>query len=93
MNLNLSVTTVIKIFDKYVECRRLALPSILCFDEFYRSKKSKEKYAFVMADFMNNKIVDIFNSRHKDKLDKYFCDIPEKERNSVEYINGYVRYI
>lgn len=86
MNLNLSVTTVIKIFDKYVECRRLALPSILCFDEFYRSKKSKEKYAFVMADFMNNKIVDIFNSRHKDKLDKYFCDIPEKERNSVEYI-------
>lgn len=86
VNLNLSVTTVIKIFDKNVECRRLALPSILCFDEFYRSKKSKEKYAFVMADFMNNKIVDVFNSRHKDKLDKYFCDIPEKERNSVEYI-------
>ena len=85
-NLNLSVTTVIKIFDKYVECRRLTLPPILCFDEFYRSKKSKEKYAFVMADFMNNKIVDVFHSRHKDKLDKYFCDIPQKERDSVKYI-------
>lgn len=85
-NLNLSVTTVIKIFDKYVECRRLTLPSILCFDEFYRSKKTKEKYSFVMADFMNNKIVDIFHSRHKDKLDRYFCDIPQKERDSVEYI-------
>lgn len=85
-NLNLSVTTVMKIFDNYVDCRRLQLPSILCFDEFYSSKKSKEKYAFVISDFLNNKVIDVFNSRHKDRLDKCFCSIPQKERDSVEYI-------
>ncbi len=85
-NLNLSITNVMKIFDAHVECRRLQLPKILCFDEFYRSKKSKNKYAFVMTDFSNNKIVDVFYSRHKDNLDSYFSNIQQKERDSVEYI-------
>lgn len=85
-NLFLSVTTVIKIFDTYVECKRSSLPKILSFDEFYRGKKTSNKYAFVMADFIKNKIVDVFYSRHKDKLDAYFCKIPQRERDSVEYI-------
>ena len=85
-NYNLSIHKVIKIFDEHVEYRRTKLPNIICFDEFYRSRKSKEKYAFVMADFMKNKIIDIFPSRHKDKLDKYFGKIPKKERDNVDYI-------
>ena len=36
-----------------------------------------------MADFIKNKIVDVFYSRHKDKLDAYFCKIPQRERDSV----------
>lgn len=85
-NLNLSVTTVIKIFDTYVECRRAILPKIICFDEFYRSRKTTDKYAFVMADFQTNKIIDVYHSRRKDKLDSYFSRIPQKERDNVEYI-------
>ncbi len=83
---HLSVHKVIKIFDEHVEYRRTKLPNIICFDEFYRSRKSKEKYAFVMADFMKNKIIDIFPSRHKDRLDKYFEKIPKDERDNVGYI-------
>lgn len=83
---NLSVYKVINIFDKYVEFRRATLPKIICFDEFYRSKKSKEKYSFVMADFMTNKIIDICPSRYKDKLDSYFSKIPQAERDIVDYI-------
>ena len=85
-NLNLSVTTVVKIFDTYVECRRAILPKIICFDEFYRSRKTTDKYAFVMADFQTNKIIDVYHSRRKDKLDSYFSRIPQKERDNVEYI-------
>ena len=85
-NLNLSVTTVIKIFDTYVECRRAILPKIICFYEFYRSRKTTDKYAFVMADFQTNKIIDVYHSRRKDKLDSYFSRISQKERDNVEYI-------
>lgn len=85
-NLNLSVTTVIKIFDTYVECHRAILPKIICFDEFYRSRKTTDKYAFVMADFQTNKIIDVYHSRRKDKLDSYFSRIPQKERDNVECI-------
>lgn len=85
-NYNLSVHKVIKIFDKHVEYRRITLPNIICFDEFYKSRKTKEKYAFVMVDFLKNKIIDIFPSRHKDKLDSYFKKIPKLERDCVDYI-------
>lgn len=85
-NFNLSVHKVISIFDQYVEYRRTPLPNIICFDEFYRSRKSKEKYAFVMADFMKNTIIDICPSRHKDRLDSYFLKISKTERDNVDYI-------
>lgn len=81
---NLSVYKVINIFDNYVYFRRPNLPKIICFDEFYRSRKSKEKYAFVMANFITNKIIDIYPSRHKDRLYSYFSKIPKNERDSVD---------
>ena len=85
-NLNLSVTTVIRIFDQYVEYHRTKLPNIICFDEVYTSRKSYQKYAFVMADFMNNNIIEIYSSRHKNKLTQNFSNIPKVERDNVDYI-------
>ena len=85
-NLNLSVTTVIRIFDQYVEYHRTKLPNIICFDEVYTSRKSYQKYAFVMADFMNNNIIEIYSSRHKNKLTQNFSNIPKAERDNVDYI-------
>ena len=85
-NLNLSVTTVIRIFDQYVEYHRTKLPNIICFDEVYTSRKSYQKYAFVMADFMTNNIIEIYSSRHKNKLTQNFSNIPKVERDNVDYI-------
>lgn len=85
-NLNLSVTTVMRIFDQYVEYQRTKLPKIICFDEVYTSRKSYQKYAFVMADFINNYIIEIYSSRHKNKLTQNFSHIPKAERDNVDYI-------
>ena len=85
-NLNLSVTTVIRIFDQYVEYHRTKLPNIICFDEVYTSRKSYQKYAFVMADFMTNNIIEIYSSRHKNKLTQNFSNILKVERDNVDYI-------
>lgn len=85
-NLNISVTTVMRIFDQYVEYHRTKLPKIICFDEVYTSRKSCQKYAFVMADFMNNNIIEIYSSRHKNKLTQNFSHIPKAERDNVDYI-------
>ena len=82
----LSTTTVIKIFDQYVDFKRPPLPEVICFDEVYLSRKSNYKYAFVMADFINCKLLDIYYSRHKDRLSQYFYKIKASERNNVHYI-------
>ena len=85
-DLFLSTSTVIRIFDQYVDFKRPTLPQIICFDEIYFSRKLKDKYAFVMADFSKNKILDIQHSRKKNKLSKYFSDISKAERDNVKYI-------
>ena len=46
-NLNLSVTTVIRLFDQYVENHRTKLPKIKCFDEVYSSRKSYQNILFL----------------------------------------------
>lgn len=83
---NLSKTAVINIFDQYVDYKRGTLPKILCFDEIYTSRKSYQKYAFVMVDFLKSEVVDVFSSRHKYRLIQSFSAIPKIERNNVSHI-------
>lgn len=83
---NLTKVTVINIFDSYVNCTRRKLPEIICMDEFYTARLSRTKYAFVMLDFVQNKIIDIYSSRHKFFLANQFNQIPKHERNNVKYI-------
>lgn len=82
----LSKNQVLVIFDQYVDCHRKTLPEVMCIDEFYLGKKSKQKYAFVMLDFSNSQITDILPTRKKDYLLKYFSSIPKAERQNVKYI-------
>lgn len=82
----ISAAEVIKIFDNHVQCNRLPLSKIICFDEVYTSKKYDNKYAFVMVDPIKRKIIDIRSSRHKDRLTQYFSSISKEERLKVEYI-------
>ena len=82
----LSLNSVINIFDQYVDYKRNTLPKVLCFDEVYTSRKSYQKYAFVMVDFLKSKIVEVFSSRHKYRLVQNFSAIPQSERDNVSHI-------
>ena len=83
---NLSKTVVINIFDQYVNYKLTSLPKVLCLDEIYTSKRSYQKYAFVMVDFLKSEVVEVFSSRHKYRLVQSFSAIPKKERDNVSYI-------
>lgn len=85
-NFDVSVSSVIDIFDKHVQMRRKPLSSILCWDEFYFNRHSKYKYAFMIMDFEKKVILDIIESRHMNILSSYFYTIPVQERSHVRYI-------
>lgn len=86
-NTDLSKTSVIDIFDQYVEYNRESLPEFLCIDEVYYSRHAREKYNCVLFDFRNNRIIDVIESRRKPYLHHYFQAIPEKERLRVRYVS------
>lgn len=81
-----SVTTAMDIFDKHVQIPRKPFTSVLCWDEFYFTRRLKYKYAFTILDFKKKVILDIVESRHEDVLIKYFHSIPLEEREKVEFI-------
>lgn len=83
---NVSVTTVISIFDKHVQISRKRLSPILCWDEFYFNRHSKYKYAFIVMDFKKKMILDILESRHSNIISDYFHNIPLYERQIVKFI-------
>lgn len=85
-NLKISVTTVMRIFDEYVDYSPYYLPKIMCWDEVYISRKTSYKYAFVMVDFMKRSIVDIYQSRHKNNVNYNLSRIPQVQKDKVEYI-------
>lgn len=83
---NLSVSTIIDIFDKHVQIPRKQLTEVLCWDEFYFNRHSQKKYAFMIMDFQKKYIIDIIESRWNQDLYDYFFQIPLKERNNVKFI-------
>lgn len=82
---NVSVPTVINIFDEEIKIDRLKLPEAICIDEFYTSKSRQYKYACVFLDFASKKIIDVFPSRHSNKLGKELSFIPKMERLVVKF--------
>ena len=85
LQFGISVTEVIDIFDRHVQIERKSLREVISFDEFYFSRHSRNKYAFMIIG-LNGEILDIQESRHKDKLMDYFKYIPLSERNRVKYV-------
>ncbi len=81
----ISVTQVMDIFDSHVQVKRKSLREVISFDEFYFSRHSKNKYAFLIMG-LNGEILDILRSRHKNKLLDYFKYIPKAERDRVKYV-------
>ncbi len=95
-DLNISVTSAISMFMKYVPKSRMKLPEIICIDEVYLGRSSRKKYAVVLLDFQTSKIIDFIYGRNVEDcirgLDKY----SREERNKVQYIStdmyqGFIR--
>ena len=82
---DLSVTKIIEVFDSYVQIPRHPLREVISIDEFYFSRRSKDKYAFLILG-LNGEILDIVKSRKKSTLLDYFQSIPLEERIKVKYV-------
>ena len=80
---NLSVTTVVRIFDK-VSYPKSKLPSALSIDEFKGNTRG-EKYQCILTDPVNKRVLDILPKRYDSYLSSYFKQFPKSERDKVEY--------
>ena len=80
---NLSVTTVIRIFD-LVSYPKSPLPKVISIDEF-KGNANGEKYLNILADPEKGEVLDILPSRHLKDLYDYFKAFSREERQNVEY--------
>ena len=82
---NVSVTEVIKIFDKHVNIHRKPLPSVLAIDEHYfpHTDFSAAKYCCVLMNFLTGELIDVLPDRRKAYLARYFTSI---KLNTSDYV-------
>lgn len=83
---NVSIQTVINLFEANVNLPRNKLPEVICIDEFKNLKSSTGKYAFLILDPNEHKIIDVLHDRKLNNLESYFLSIPREERNGVKYV-------
>ena len=83
---NVSIQTVIDIFESYVSFDRVPFGEVLCMDEFKNLKHSKGKYAFVMYDPNAHAINDILPDRIQGTIDDYLYKVDWHEKDKVKYV-------
>ena len=84
---NLSVTSVVRIFDKHCHINRSTLPEALCIDEVYtKNSDFKSKFSCILYDFEKQTIIDVLPSRRKNYLHHYFQSIKKDELDNVKYV-------
>ena len=69
----LSTTGIMKIFDRYVDMKRLPL-------------SRRKKYVLVIINFMNRAILGILKDRDKPTLSSYLRKLSFEEKDRVEYV-------
>ena len=79
---NLSTTTVIRIFD-LVSYSPQKLPEVLSIDEF-KGNTNKEKYQCIITDPVNKIVLDILPKRYESYLTQYFLRFNQAERQNVK---------
>jgi transposase len=80
---NLSVTTVIRIFD-LVSYSPKKLPIAISIDEF-KGNAHGEKYQCILTDPVNKIVLDILPKRYKYYLSEYFRKFDKEEREQVQF--------
>lgn len=90
-----SDTEVHDIFTAYVDLPRLELAEYISIDEVHLDICESQKYAFVIIDFVTGEIIDIVHNRWTNTLERYFLNIPLKERMKVKGIisDAYAPYL
>lgn len=83
---NVSIQTVINVFDNYVSSSRLPYDEAICIDEIYTNKLTKRKYSCVIMNFKTKNVIDLYPSRIKLDLINNFMRIPLEERKKVKYV-------
>lgn len=83
---SLSTRGIMKIFDRYVNMKRLPLSRIICLDEIYFSRTRRKKYVLVIINFTNRAILDILKDRDKSTLSSYLRKLSFEEKDRVEYV-------
>lgn len=84
---HISPSSVISIFDQYVDIKSGHLPKVLSIDEFYLGKSWKNKFACIFIDWKTSQIIDIYPSRKKYDLYSYMQYINKNEFKNVKYVS------
>lgn len=84
--LNISVTTVQNIFDESVNIKRHKMPKVLSIDEIYSKELTEYKYCCVLYGPLTSEVIDVIDSRRKNRLQDYLRRIKCTERDNVEFI-------
>lgn len=85
-DLNVSIQTIVNVFDNYASSSRLSLDEAICIDEIYTNKLTKKKYSCVIMSFKTKQVIDLYPSRLKYDLIENFMRIPLDERKRVKYV-------
>lgn len=83
---NVSDAHVHRIFDRYVDMKRLPLSEAICIDEVHTDTVSYSKYFMVIMDFITGQPINILPSRQARDTEAYFSNIPIEERRAVKYV-------
>ena len=81
---NVSVTTVIRLFNCVNYPKPKHLPSALGIDEF-KGNSGGEKFHCILTDLESKKVIDILKTRSKSDLYDYFKQYSAEERSKVRY--------
>lgn len=81
---NLSVSTIIRIFDVIGYSHPQSLPEVLAIDEF-KGNTGDEKYQCILTDPKTGIVLDILPNRTTEYLIKYFKQWNLDERKTVKY--------
>ena len=80
---NLSVSTVIRVFDLVYYASK-KLPSAISIDEF-KGNTNSEKYQCILTDPVNKEVLDILPKRYEHFLTEYFNRFDKSQRDKVQF--------
>lgn len=95
---HVSDTYALKVFDRYVDMKRLPLGEILSVDEIHLEIPRECDYALILMDFVSHQLIDVIPSRRQKVTEPYFASIPLEERRCVRYLvcdmyNPYLAFV